>query len=117
VAKAKNKVIAGDYQGKNVIQSLGVNVSIMTGLFKSLDLKKDIVEEYEVITEESRKSAVSAVGRAFVGGAILGPAGWLAGLSAKSKGIHTVAIQFKDGKKSLIEIDDKIYSTLIKVLF
>ncbi|MEK5171837.1 hypothetical protein NST63_01085 [Heyndrickxia sp. FSL W8-0496] len=117
MAKAKNKVIAGDYQGKNVLQSLGMTVSIATSLFKTLDLTKENVEEYEVITEESRKSATSAVGRAFVGGVILGPVGWLAGLSAKSKGIHTIAIQFKDGKKSLIEVDDKIYSTLIKVLF
>ncbi|MCI1615410.1 hypothetical protein [Heyndrickxia oleronia] len=117
MAKAKNKVIAGDYKGKTIISTFG-GLSIPPGFTsKGVEINKDNVEEYEVITEESRKSATSAVGRAFVGGVILGPVGWLAGLSAKSKGIHTVAIQFKDGKKSLIEIDDKIYSTLIKVLF
>lgn len=113
---AANKVIAGDYEGKLITQAFGV-VQLSTSMFKTFQLDKNTVEEYEVITEESRKSAVSAVGRAFVGGAILGPVGWLAGITAKSKGTHTIAIQFKDGKKSLIEVDDKVYSALVKKLF
>jgi threonine dehydrogenase-like Zn-dependent dehydrogenase len=67
--------------------------------------------------ESHSKSAVSAVGRGLVGGFILGPVGLLAGLSAKSKGTHVVAIQFKDGKKSLIEMDEKIYKALLKACF
>lgn len=113
---AKNKVVAGDYEGKNIIHTLGT-VSIATGLFKTLEINKDTIKEYEVLDEESRKSATSAVGRAFVGGVILGPVGWLAGLSAKSKSSHTVAIEFNDGKKSLIEIDKKVYSSLVKKMF
>lgn len=73
--------------------------------------------EYEVLDEKSRKSASSAVGRAAVGAFFLGPVGLAAGLSAKSKGIHTVAIQFTDGKKSLLEVDDKIYKAIISQLF
>ncbi|MFJ5771381.1 hypothetical protein [Psychrobacillus sp. NPDC093180] len=113
---AKNKVIAGDYEGKLITQALG-QVSLSTSIFKSFLLDKTTVEEYEVLDATSQKSAVSAVGRAFVGGVILGPVGWLAGLSAKSKGTHTIALQFTDGKKSLIEVDDKIYQTLLKKLF
>ncbi|USK54354.1 hypothetical protein LIS82_22815 [Cytobacillus solani] len=113
---AKNKVIAGDYEGKLIGHAFGI-VTLSLGLTNSIMLDKTTVEEYEVITEESRKSATSAVGRAFVGGVILGPVGWLAGLSAKSKGTHTLAIQFKDGKKSLIVVDDKIYNALMKKLF
>ncbi|MCM3411451.1 hypothetical protein [Metabacillus litoralis] len=113
---AKNKVIAGDYQGKLVNSTFGI-VTIATSITKSFELNHDTVEEYEVIDESKRKSATSAVGRAFVGGAILGPVGWLAGLTAKSKGTHVIAIEFKDGKKSLIEVNDKIYSALMKKLF
>jgi hypothetical protein len=113
---AKNKVIAGDYEGKQVDMTFGV-IQIINGFTKTVVLDKTSVSEYEVIDESKRKSAVSAVGRAFVGGVILGPVGWLAGLSAKSKGTHLVAIQFKDGKKSLLEINDKIYSGLVKKLF
>ena len=52
-----------------------------------------------------------------VGAFFLGPIGLAAGLSAKSKGIHTLAIYFKDGKKSLIEVDDKINKALVANLF
>lgn len=113
---AKNKVIAGDYEGKGVVSSVG-KVLIATGFVKSVELSKETVEEYEVIDAQSKKSAVSAVGRGFVGGALLGPVGLLAGLSAKSKGVHVIAVQFKDGKKSLIEVNDKVYKVLMKKLF
>lgn len=113
---AANKVIAGDYEKKLISSTFGV-VMLSTSTFKSIPIDKTTVEEYEIIDEESRKSAVSAVGRAFVGGIILGPVGWLAGLSAKSKGTYVIALQFKDGKKSLIEVDKKINSALMKKLF
>lgn len=113
---AKNKVIAGDYEGKVVAQSLGLSM-IQTGFFKTLVLDKSTVENYEVMDESHQKSAVSAVGRGLVGGFLLGPVGMLAGLSAKSKGTHVVAVQFKDGKKSLLEIDEKIYKALMTKLF
>ena len=48
----------------------------------------------------------------------LGPVGMLAGgLSAKNKGIYQVAIRFKDGQQSLVEVDDKIYKAIVKNCF
>lgn len=117
MASAANKVIAGDYEKKAVTVS-GSKVVISTGFMKSVTLDRNTVEAYELITDEHRKSAASGAARGIVGGVLLGPVGLLAGgLSAKSKGIYQVAIQFKDGKKSLIEVDDKIYKTLIKCCF
>jgi len=46
-----------------------------------------------------------------------GPLGWLAVLSAKPKGTHTIALQFKEGKKSLIEVGHKIHSALRQKMF
>ena len=117
MANAKNKVIAGDYQGKQVTCTLGI-ASIYVGLIKSFELNNKNVESYELITDEHRKSASSGVARGLVGGALLGPVGMLAGgLSAKNKGIYQVAIQFKDGKRSLLEIDDKAYKAIVKNCF
>ena len=117
MAKAKNTVIAGDYMGKGVIATLG-NVEIVTGFGKGVIIDKFEIDSYELITDEHRKSATSGVARGLVGGALLGPVGMLAGgLSAKSKGIYQVAIQFKDGKRSLIEVDDKIYKAIVKNCF
>ncbi|MEB2276821.1 hypothetical protein LAV82_22645 [Bacillus sp. ILBB4] len=113
---AKNKVIAGDFEGHAVKDRITV-IQIEKNWLTTKELTKDTIASYEVIDETQRKSATSAVGRAFVGGAILGPVGLLAGLSAKSKGTHLLAIEFKTGEKSLIEVDDRIYKTLIKILF
>lgn len=117
MAKAKNKVIAGDYAGNQVICTIA-NASISLGLIKSLELNNKNVKSYELITDEHRKSASSGVARGIVGGALLGPVGMLAGgLSAKNKGIYQVAIEFTDGKRSLLEVDDKIYKAIIKACF
>ena len=109
---AKNLVISGDYKGASV--SLAWFGGVKIGGIK---LDKLNVDNYEIIDEKSRKSATSAVGRAAVGSFLLGPVGLLAGLSAKSKGIHIIAIYFKNGMKSLIEVDDDIKKQLVISLF
>ena len=114
---AKNKVIAGDYNGSQVTTSFGI-VQLILGFTKTLALDKSTVSGYELVTDEHRKSAASGVGRGLIGGALLGPVGLLAGgLSAKSKGTFTVAINFKDGKSSLLEVDDKNYKAIVKKCF
>ena len=111
-----NMVIAGDYKGAGI--AVGHNsIKICKG-FKRTNLTRDMVKSYEVITEEHRKSAASGIVRGLVGGALLGGVGLVAGaVSAKNKGTYQVAIQFKDGKKSLLQLDDKAYKTLVKILF
>jgi len=89
----------------------------LQGLQKKFPLNKETVASYELITEEHRKSAVSGVTRGLVGGALLGPVGLLAGLSAKNKGTHTLVLEFVDGKKSLIEVNEKIYKLFIQKMF
>ena len=41
----------------------------------------------------------------------------LAGLSAKNKSTVTIAIRFKDGKNSLLEVDEKIYKKFVQAMF
>lgn len=120
-----SKVVGGDYEGKLLVVAINGAVRMSLGLVKYFDLNKDTVDHYEVIDETSlttgKKSAVSAVGRAFVGGALLGPAGLLAGVTAKTKYKTQrdvlVAVQFKDGKQSLIQFDDKTYKQFVKKVF
>lgn len=117
MASAKNKVIAGDYSGYK-ISSKGSSVYVDLAYNDMvLFLNKNRVESYELITEEKMKSGTSAILRGMAGVALLGGVGILAGLSAKNKGIYTIAIQWKDGKKSLIEIDDKLYKKFVSDMF
>lgn len=78
-------------------------------------MNRDTIESMEIVTEKNF-DAMSGVLRGFVGGAILGPAGLLAGLSAR-KGTRTVVINFKDGKRSLVQLKDKDYQNIYKNCF
>lgn len=115
---AKNRVISGDYLGKQVLGGGVSQAGISIGFMKQIYLNKSTVENYEVVTDEKQKSMISGVARGVVGGALLGGVGAIVGAtSAKNKGIYTIAIQFKDGKRSLIEVDDKIYKAIVQNCF
>ena len=119
---AKNFVLEGDYKGKALLIKNGFKGDKLflgpLGFFKNLEINRESLESYEVITEEISKSAASGVARGLVGGALLGPVGLLAGtFSAKNKGTYNIILQFKDGKKSLVEVDEKIYKLLIRIMF
>ena len=115
----KNIVTAGDYEDRHLEVS-GKKIFIRDGNFgfgKKIFIDKDTVEAYEVVGEDVKTSGASAIARGAIGSAILGPVGLLAGVSAKKKGIHTVAVQFKDGKKSLMDLDDQFFQVVVKRLF
>lgn len=50
-----------------------------------------------IVSSSSKKKASSAIGRAAIGGALLGPAGLLAGTTAKSKDTTTFQVIYNDG--------------------
>jgi hypothetical protein len=115
---AKNKVIAGDYKGWLVLSSLLGRYAFLTGWTGGIDLTKKFVDCIEEVTEDNYQSLSSTVFRGALGGIALGPVGMFAGLlTGKKKKIHVVAVIFKDGKRSLLEIDDAIYKVLIKSTF
>ncbi|WP_291563721.1 MULTISPECIES: SHOCT domain-containing protein [unclassified Clostridium] len=113
---AKNKVIDGEYNGKNVIIT-ALGITIVTGLFKKVMIDENTVEKYEIFDSEKKTSATSAIGRGVAGSLFLGPVGLLAVASAKKKGVYVIAIEFKDGKRSLLEVDEKIYRKMLLLNF
>lgn len=116
MGKARNKVISGDYKGKLVTCSFG-SVSIALSLTKLLNLTSESVEAVVPLDEEVQLSVPSAAIRGFVGEMLLGPIGLVAAASAKQRSIHTVGIQFQDGKRSVLEVDDKTYKAIVTACF
>ena len=118
--KVKNIVIAGDYKGyvrfKNKRKGLYLIGSF--GLGEKIYINKKTVEMYEVIGEESYNSFGSGVVRGAAGAALFGGIGAIAGASSgKKKGIHTVSIVFKTGKKVLCDLDDDMLKNLVMVMY
>lgn len=116
MAKAKNKVIAGHLNGADITTFLGdIQISCFNG---NAFINKNTVANIEVVTSETKRDTGSTIARGLVGGVLLGPVGLVGGaLLGKNNDIHTLSITFKDGKKSLIEINDKIYKDIIKKLY
>jgi hypothetical protein len=112
----KMEIIGGDYEGF-IITNVGNTIE---SKFKhkvegvKLYLNKSTIEHYEVMDEKSVKSATSAVGRAFVGGALLGPAGLLAGITAKTNHTIIIAVQHNGEKQSLLQFDKEGYQHFLK---
>lgn len=86
-----NVVVAGDYQGKAVVFIDGTKgIGIATKLLKRnewVPLTKETIEKYEVVLDEPMKPAASRTFR--------------------------LSVEFHDGKKSLIELDEKFYKILM----
>lgn len=65
-----------------------------------------------IVTDDSRKSATSVVGRGVVGGILttavgLGPVGLLAAASAKNKKTATFVIEYSDGTRETKTVKTK----------
>lgn len=116
MAKASNKVVAGDYKGKMVGGSFGEAFISLT-MTKFLYLNKDTVRSLTPLDDDSQISVASAAMRGLVGELVLGPIGLVAAVTAKRNGIHIVGIEFKDGKRSVVEVDDKRYKNMMQACF
>ena len=117
----KNKVTAGVYEGYSVKggwNSVTLNPPLFSENNTNIALNRNTIRRYEVIEGDQRKSAISGIARGLLGGYFFGSAGTIGGtLSAKNRGIYTVVLEFYDGRRSLIEIDDKKYKALIRSVF
>lgn len=114
-----NEVIKGAFTGYSVVACPFTKAIFLMGEF-NFEISKYTIEKYEVIETQSRKSTSSAILRGSIGVALLGAAGILAAITAKKKNSHLIAIQFNStyrNRKSLLEVNDKIYKYLITSLF
>ncbi len=110
-----NRVIAGDYAGLAVSAMFGAPYIMAT---PPVYLDRGTVASHELMDESHKKSTGNVIGRGIVGGLLFGPVGALGGaLTAGTKGAYVIRIQFKNGKKSLIEVDQKLYKTIMKAMF
>ena len=118
MAKAKNQVISGAYLGYKINSFLGELALSNWSSTQSISINKNNVSSIESVDSSKQRDTGSTIARGIVGGILLGPAGMVGGaLLGKSNEVHLLSINFKDGKKSLIEVDSKIYKEILKRLY
>lgn len=115
--KSRNMVIGGDYETLEIEKYYDKE---MLRICYRIDLpiNKDTVLNYQLINQENNSNNSDKVKRGLLGGLIGGTVGAIVGSSStKQNNIYTIAVNFKNGRRSLIEIDDKLYKVFITSLF
>jgi len=113
-----SKILEGYYKDKKIKNNISKFLYINPVSIKETKLlTKENIDKYEVITEDVVKSASSTLIRGIGGSLLLGGVGLLAGLSAKNKGKYIIAIEWKNGERSLLELDDIDYKVFIRSNF
>lgn len=116
MAKAKNKVIEGKFKNEPIMIGVNDTVEIVYGFLKIYKLNEENINKIELLNTEQSKDIGSSVARGLVGGLLLGPVGLVAGaMVGKQSNINMFNIYYKNGEKSLIEVDKKISDCLLSL--
>lgn len=111
----KNIVVAGDYEGQALYFTPRNELYIGNGISGGVRISKDTVARYEIASHET--SSKFSTGKAVIGVAAFGDIGAVAGIGGKQTEAYRVALYFRDGKQSLIEVDKKHFNALQSELF
>ena len=113
MTKQINTILEGKYKGKKIYLFSYKNNLETSGL--GWNFTKNNISSYTVI-DESNKEEYSfwkgALGTVFFGGL-----GAIAGINGKSRKEYLISVEWKDGNKSLILIDDEYYKVFVKSMF
>lgn len=113
-----NVVISGDYAGSAVIAEPGGRLVLMANTGNPIYLNAETVAKFDVISDTESRSTGSAVKRAAVGRALMGRKAMVVGAAtAKKVTTYEVAVDFKDGKRSLIQMSEDAYKMLARNSF
>ena len=110
-----NYVLEGKYKGKKIVGVSNVRVSHAQINGADDPISKFTISSYTLI-DESNKEEYSFL-KGALGAAFFGGLGAVAGIGGKSRKEYLIAIEWKDGDKSLILIDDKYYKIFVKSMF
>lgn len=102
-----NTILEGKNKGKKITGG--------TMLYANCWFSKNTISSYTII-DETNKDQYS-FWKGALGVALLGGWGAIAGLGGKNKKEYLIAIEWKDGEKSLILINEKYYKAFIKSMF
>lgn len=114
--KARNMIIDGYKKGMQLYKDQYCLYYIFNG---KNPMTKDNIENYQILTEESNRDAVSTVGKGLIGTALFGHAGISASLTGKENKIYTIRIDWdqdcgeKNREPSILELDSDFYKTFM----
>lgn len=106
----RNYVVEGKYKNRKIDGGSILNIDV-----ELQPLSKRYISSYTVI-DESNKDQYS-FWKGALGVALFGGLGAIAGVNGKKKKEYLIAVEWKDGEKSLISLDDEYYKVFVKSNF
>lgn len=110
-----NYILEGKYKNKKISCTSILKIPNVEINGSDYPLSKFTISSYTVI-DESNKDQYS-FWKGALGVALFGGIGAVAGIGGKNKKEYLIAIEWKDGEKSLILINDEYYKVFIKSMF
>ncbi len=109
--------MAGSVIGGSARKGISVGVTFGVLFIGWKRISKKLIKNAELVTEENKKSILSALGWGALG-SLLGPVGGVAGLvlGGRTKEI-CFALYLKDGRRYLITSDTKTYQNVKALCF
>ena len=122
------KVLAGDFKNRS---ENGAQAAFTSRLFmfadpdagfawspKYVSYGTSQIDELGEVSEDNKVRVLGAAGWGTLGAVVLGPVGLLAGLVLGGRGKALVfAVTFNDGKRALIEADQKTWKKIVAARF
>lgn len=116
MASARNTVLAGDLVGCRIFR-MSATCAYISGTMKKIeDIRfcPETVASYELLTEDMIRSGNSLLLTGSLDPGCLTSLRLNATPQKQAKGIYTLAFKFVDGKRALVEVDEKIYTTIVR---
>ena len=110
-----NYILEGKYKDKKITCASILRIPNAEINGSDYPLSKFTISSYTVI-DESNKDQYS-FWKGALGVALFGGIGAVAGIGGKNRKEYLIAIEWKDGEKSLILINDEYYKVFVKSMF
>ena len=107
----KNTVIKGDYKNWYLSIHKEMDKLILEGINDNIEISNNIIIDYDIKYTEFK--------RIIIGVLLIGPIGILAGFTANKSFIsyRLISIEFKNGNKSLVKIDNRTFKYLVEKVY
>lgn len=113
---SKSKVIAGDYKNYDVV-AYGGRCYFMNWLQK-IKVDKAVVSRYELVSDIDKHPFWGTLVKGAISRAIFGTLGAASAISSSmNKKVYIISIEFKNGRRSLIEVPDTDYVNVLRAIY
>ena len=115
----KKTVIKGDYKNWYLSIHKEMDKLILEGINDNIEISNNTIIDYDIKYTEFKRDIIDIVIRIIIGVLLIGPIGILAGFTANKSFIsyRLISIEFKNGNKSLVKIDNRTFKYLVEKVY